>query len=272
MHFRGTVGTDVDGFPAHAGMDPQTPVSVNGRVAVSPPTRGWTAGSACPPRLRAGFPAHAGMDPWAITQTRKTGRFPRPRGDGPARRGRPACWTTVSPPTRGWTHHLRPLLGHGRVSPPTRGWTPVMKVRRGPQVGFPAHAGMDPSRPVSSKALRGFPRPRGDGPGSRQRTHSQPPVSPPTRGWTSSRTASPLDWRGFPAHAGMDRTPCCRACSGCRFPRPRGDGPASGVCRAYIPKVSPPTRGWTYQPGHRLRDRRGFPAHAGMDPAESASW
>ena len=133
------------GFPAHAGMDPDSdgdsdssswfprprgdgPVKANSAGSastVSPPTRGWTSGarpSADPPR---GFPAHAGMDHQQCSASRLLLRFPRPRGDGPPfSPGAPDCWM---------------------VSPPTRGWTAEISVRGVAACGFPAHAGMDPS-------------------------------------------------------------------------------------------------------------------------------
>ena len=56
-----------------------------------------------------------------------------------------------------------------------------------------------------------------------------------------------------------------------RFPRPRGDGPGGTKGRRTRRTVSPPTRGWTV-PACSLRSRRrGFPAHAGMDPSTSCS-
>ena len=98
-------------------------------------------------------------------------------------------------------------------------------------------------------------------------------VSPPTRGWTHQDGAIVSCWSGFP--------------------RPRGDGPWNGAIPAKRSKVSPPTRGWTLLehgkphqdvcdgfprprgdgPGPRTSERAadlrgGFPAHAGMDPAQ----
>ena len=75
-------GIAPNGFPAHAGMDPEQAATedpaagfprprgdgpgVLGRgtrfVKVSPPTRGWTCQSVHVRRARLGFPAHAGMD------------------------------------------------------------------------------------------------------------------------------------------------------------------------------------------------------------------
>ena len=70
---------------------------------------------------------------------------------------------------------------------------------------------------------------------------------------------------GFPAHAGMDpyQPPDERPRS--RFPRPRGDGPTTGIRGVHVTPVSPPTRGWTAASADGRHPRGGFPAHAGMD-------
>ena len=81
-------GMSDDGFPAHAGMDPQwilcrqrgcwfpRPRGDGPRSndtckplrSVSPPTRGWTRHRALRLRMAPGFPAHAGMDLQAAGQ------------------------------------------------------------------------------------------------------------------------------------------------------------------------------------------------------------
>ena len=206
----------VDGFPAHAGMDPCTPArwprtprfprprgdgpgtSASCGTTVSPPTRGWTLS----PPTRGwtpidyghqsgdlGFPAHAGMD--------HSGRFS----------GKVKTVPSVSPPTRGWT--LPKLV---TVASP---------------VGFPAHAGMDLSTGRRRFWFRRFPRPRGDGPLSAAEATDQLVVSPPTRGWTLSHRSSFAKCDGFPAHAGMDPHGLLSRTSYAGFPRPRGDGPFS---------------------------------------------
>ena len=108
---------------------------------------------------------------------------------------------------------------------------------------------MDPSYELGGGRTRvtRFPRPRGDGPLDAVDV-AQKAVSPPTRGWT------PL----------IDR----RLVE--RFPRPRGDG--RDVASA---EVSPPTRGWTrpcHVIGRAAIQRRGFPAHAGMDRPIYRAW
>ena len=87
-------------------------------------------------------------------------------------------------------------------------------------------------------------------------TPERRPVSPPTRGWTVAvKQLRVQGERGFPRPRG-DGPLLLPDIAG--FPRPRGDGPWS--------MVSPPTRGWTRQAGGVGERRRGFPAHAGMDP------
>ena len=65
----------------------------------------------------------------------------------------------------------------------------------------------------------------------------------------------------------MDPRPVSSAASPGGLPRTRGDGPAAehGFKRRNV--ASPHTRGWTLYPGGAGMNDRGFPAHAGMDPA-----
>ena len=239
--------TDVErpGFPAHAGIDPFSPLATSrsrrfprprgdgpnqlqsaafGRW-VSPPTRGWTAIRLSAAAECCGFPAHAGMDPGRASPGSRRPRFPRPRGDGPNAPAMAPLMYQVSPPTRGWT----------RIEP--REWS----------------------------MLFGFPAQRGDGPIIGSGMYLRGMVSPPTRGWTSASH----DWRddpvGFPAHAGMDPQPATHASVPCWFPRPRGDGPFNIDHSFGWFRVSPPTRGWTQQPERTPARATGFPAHAGMD-------
>ena len=75
---------------------------------------------------------------------------------------------------------------------------------------------------------------------------------------------------GFPAYAGMD--PGCRGRrpAPARVPRTRGDGPRKTALPAPLDAGSPHTRGWTRAERGRGLARRGFPAHAGMDPPAAA--
>ena len=175
--------------------------------------------------------------------------FPRTRGDGPVSTAvtTPAPW--VSPHTRGWT----------LCSP-----SPSCTVS-----GFPAHAGMDPPRPTPGRPAPRFPRTRGDGPPSRSNNARSSAVSPHTRGWTRWRHVTTTRRRGFPAHAGMDRTGGAGPVGRRGFPRTRGDGPSAASALAARMRVSPHTRGWTRSVQRLEAVQRGFPAHAGMDHAHA---
>ena len=125
---------------------------------------------------------------------------------------------------------------------------------------------MDPTRADHDLRAAWFPRTRGDGPELRHAIATDPQVSPHTRGWTPLSGSASRAWAGFPAHAGMDPRTAHRNQRHRRFPRTRGDGPATVRDFRTTTPVSPHTRGWTPRRAHeRVRDV-GFPAHAGMDP------
>ena len=192
-----------DGFPAHAGMDPELcavhaarprlprtrgdgPAGAGvptPRPEASPHTRGWTLARQGHRVAVDGFPAHAGMDPSRAARPPGRRGLPRTRGDGPESPARLYRWLTASPHTRGWTR--------GAVRA-------VVQV-----AGFPAHAGMDPSRAPSRSSRTRLPRTRGDGPQSDSVSVASYPASPHTRGWTCGRPATNAYPAGFPAHAGV---------------------------------------------------------------------
>ena len=145
---------------------------------------------------------------------------------------------------------------------------------------------MDRSHDADQRAPYRFPRPRGDGPDVQEFASVFSLVSPPTRGWTFGFAHQRQDDLGFPAHAGMDPASILVLIDLFWFPRPRGDGPPRETVKKLIEQVSPPTRGWTAMRRSITRtetavspptrgwtictafanaDRRGFPAHAGMD-------
>ena len=254
------------GFPAHAGMDPRGPSGARlrawfprtrgdgprhlgwsrGRFGVSPHTRGWTLRLPGREPGPHGFPAHAGMDPCRPWPGSGRPRFPRTRGDGPARAVGSSTSRMVSPHTRGWT--LPPFLI--RVEPD----------------GFPAHAGMDPAAWARYRPSSRFPRTRGDGPCRVSSPALLSRVSPHTRGWTPYVGGGDSYPPGFPAHAGMDPRPMNQQARRSRFPRTRGDGPGRLLVEAVSSRVSPHTRGWTRGGPLSAAGVAGFPAHAGMDP------
>ena len=174
-------------------------------------------------------------------------RLPRTRGDGPS-----DCETYPR---------------QAKASPHTRGWTASGAIADITSSGFPAHAGMDPrSSELRSRTSR-LPRTRGDGPtdGTDRRTDGE--ASPHTRGWTRLDPGGGDARVGFPAHAGMDPPWARRTRSGSGLPRTRGDGPVTFRSISPARGASPHTRGWTPDRRRRRQDRRGFPAHAGMDPS-----
>ena len=255
------------GFPAHAGMDPTAAAGTRGgarlprtrgdgpaagtvaaeATSASPHTRGWTLRPVPAAARGGGFPAHAGMDPAACGRRRRRPGLPRTRGDGPTRTGAGTARTVASPHTRGWTL--------GRAD------------QRSVHRGFPAHAGMDPGRPRPGRAGRRLPRTRGDGPELEGVAHGEHLASPHTRGWPRRQGHCAPQRSGFPAHAGMDLPRAATAMRRSWLPRTRGDGPLGGRGLAEFVAASPHTRGWTPEVVARARRDRGFPAHAGMDPA-----
>ena len=126
---------------------------------------------------------------------------------------------------------------------------------------------MDPGRIRPCPPRTRLPRTRGDGPPRSQAGSQGTRASPHTRGWTLRPVQEAEDRPGFPAHAGMDRTPSTTRPTRSRLPRTRGDGPSLSSIGASLRTASPHTRGWT--PGTSLPWERGtgFPAHAGMDPS-----
>ena len=155
----------------------------------------------------------------------------------------------------------------GVASPHTRGWTHEPAAPGQEVGGFPAHAGMDPGGLSGDLAPSGLPRTRGDGPVSLPLPVELPEASPHTRGWTRRPGRHGEPHPGFPAHAGMDPDRAARQPDRPGLPRTRGDGPCSTSSLAPAVTASPHTRGWTLLRGLARYLRRGFPAHAGMDPA-----
>ena len=213
----------------------------------SPHTRGWTGQQTFDLLPVLGFPAHAGMDHARGAAGAIPRRLPRTRGDGPRNRA--------------------PLDRCSMASPHTRGWTPGRPTSPARRPGFPAHAGMDPLCGGRGCVRPRLPRTRGDGPVAQTRLPPASTASPHTRGWTWARLCGRRSPRGFPAHAGMDPGTRRSDPSPRRLPRTRGDGPVPDCGSRQPSRASPHTRGWT--PGRSLgrRGGRGFPAHAGMDPA-----
>ena len=261
-------GVTAAGFPALAGMDPGR--CGRGRPAVglprargdgpallgcaaalpaaSPRSRGWTRRRSPAGRSRDGFPALAGMDPWQVDTAASRWRLPRARGDGPS---------------LGQVHdRVR------RASPRSRGWTSPARDASKSASGFPALAGMDPSSGGSSGPATRLPRARGDGPLTGPGESAGERASPRSRGWTIAGSTVACDMRGFPALAGMDLDNVDGLGGLGGLPRARGDGPSASSRAGDRRAASPRSRGWTRPGGLAAGPDDGFPALAGMDPAE----
>ena len=224
---------------------------VDRAIRASPHTRGWTPRRTTRFQPPGGFPAHAGMDPRHRACHRDRRGLPRTRGDGPLQPLRPSSLRLASPHTRGWTR-LRERI-------------------RELEHGFPAHAGMDLRSTAGAARPPRLPRTRGDGPLASCVRAMLFEASPHTRGWTPASRCARSPRGGFPAHAGMDPGRSVRAGSSRRLPRTRGDGPSAGARTSTGTPASPHTRGWTPLQVRAGVLERGFPAHAGMDPAPTSS-
>ena len=130
---------------------------------------------------------------------------------------------------------------------------------------------MDPGNPGDQAGCDRLPRTRGDGPAQTPADPRLFRASPHTRGWTLETVRSERRGLGFPAHAGMDPVRPRRTGAGPRLPRTRGDGPRTAAPRDRPGRASPHTRGWTPPRKVKPKPLRGFPAHAGMDPAVRAA-
>ena len=221
-----------------------------------PRSRGWTQPTSWQNCASCASPALAGMDPARGVTEQPVHRFPRARGDGPARCPDNAAAALLPPRSRGWTQRA---TGHRR-----------------PASASPALAGMDPDDRFRDRAGTGFPRARGDGPSTHTPSASTWRLPPRSRGWTRSMTLRTSCPTASPALAGMDLPPIMipNACDS--FPRARGDGPASPSSSSYKTRLPPRSRGWTFFQRASFGRNIASPALAGMDrlrlrPANSAT-
>ena len=251
--------------PACAGMDPlcyvrcdiavgfprmrgDGPVEDSFTVTITefpPHARGWTSVTRRLATRQQVSPACAGMDHCCQWRRDFNRCFPRMRGDGPVIRV--------------------PVLPARRFPPHARGWTLLNQLRVLGSVVSPACAGMDPVRARRPEDDPGFPRMRGDGPDVTAASHHRPTFPPHARGWTVSKRTS-LTWKQVsPACAGMDPLRSARTRRPSRFPRMRGDGPATAEERAAAARFPPHARGWTGIADRLNIDLSVSPACAGMD-------
>ena len=151
----------------------------------SPRARGCSAQAATDGVQQAVFPACAGMFLWQDRKGPGYRRFPRIRGDVPARPASRSSRASFSPHTRGCS-------SDGVVDPE-------------PFQVFPAYAGMFLRWLGSAQALACFPRIRGDVPFAFDHGPVLCAFSPHTRGCSLGTSAAATETLVFPAYAGMFR-------------------------------------------------------------------
>ncbi len=140
----GNTGTLRQGYPVHAGIDPErlplslarpglprtrgdrphSPLPPISLPEATPYTRGSTLGRRTPPMQTAGYPVHAGIDRGSRRRAESYGRLPRTRGDRPS----------LSVPS----------IRHAVATPYTRGSTLRCHMVQYVLSGYPVHAGIDP--------------------------------------------------------------------------------------------------------------------------------
>src|SRR5690606_2370510 len=135
----------------------------------------------------------------------------------------------------------------------------------------PAYAGIDPPTCTFTASVSGFPRIRGDRPCYPRHAPSIVLFPPHTRGSTGEGSASASAQDVSPAYAGIDLRLPHRARSGNRFPRIRGDRPASVGAPAPVTVFPPHTRGSTSGHQEGGGHRHVSPAYAGIDRMSPAS-
>jgi len=210
------------------------------------------------------------MHPYSSWTSRTTAGFPRARGDAP------------------WRHS--PAWRSTWVSPRARGCTSCPSRKPRDSRGFPARAGMHRCRDRRRRQRLGFPRARGDAPTTETTAWLITMVSPRARGCTIFGSETSEAYEGFPARAGMHPLVKPAVLSVNWFPRARGDAPPTAMVEIGLQRVSPRARGCTLIVGSkrlvvRVSPRArgctligqaptdrilGFPARAGMHPAQFA--
>ena len=86
-------------FPHPRGDGPAWDCAVNALSQISPPAWGWPDGSSLLAWSASDFPTRVGMARANAPRNREAGRFPHPRGDGPAIGTHASC-ASVDFPTR----------------------------------------------------------------------------------------------------------------------------------------------------------------------------
>ena len=244
------------GFPRARGDRPQGAGAAMARVQLPPRSRGSTRAQGSGVHAVDASPALAGIDLFKVQTDLQLSRFPRARGDRP-RDAAPAPGSVWLPPrSRGSTlDDLHVVL--------------LLKAS-------PALAGIDPHRSTRRPTRTRFPRARGDRPADADRRKLQRLLTPRSRGSTPARSRKNLKYPASPALAGIDPAGRAAVPPASRFPRARGDRPASGNFAGGYEALPPRSRGSTRKPASQKTKNAASPALAGIDPSApqraSPSW
>ena len=233
------------GLPRIRGDRPiSKPIGAKKKKA-TPHTRGSTLELADGTKLTNGYPAYAGIDLLKGFAQLAVDGLPRIRGDRPPPTGQLASPKPATPHTRGSTHAVFIL---NKIS-----------------YGYPAYAGIDLFPQQGKGGNSRLPRIRGDRPYRRDQCANGIPATPHTRGSTPVHMRRLYRGIGYPAYAGIDRTPAGLGTTLRRLPRIRGDRPLEDRREAKKREATPHTRGSTSSSFFQTSRQRGYPAYAGID-------
>ncbi len=136
---------------------------------------------------------------------------------------------------------------------------------------YPACAGIDHYTSSSSHAFGGLPRMRGNRPAEPVKKPAAVTFTPHARGSTQEEGYSFLSGEVYPACAGIDRSLILLPPLWVRLPRMRGDRPSWARNFSKPAQFTPHARGSTRRQGRDYRNRRVYPACAGID-LDCACW
>ena len=134
--------------------------------------------------------------------------------------------------------------------------------------GYPACAGIDPLVEEVRLLRDRLPRMRGDRPHYAKNAIRKFEATPHARGSTRVEHVTNLLDLGLPACAGIDRQDCRAPAQSEGLPRMRGDRPQLRDATAYVGRATPHARGSTLICLVIRPALDGYPACAGIDPAQ----
>ncbi len=212
-------------LPRMRGDRPRHAVTYLASHWATPHARGSTLGVRRVAGHGQGYPACAGIDPYEPVTKGEMDRLQRMRGDRPLSAAR--------------------SMDRFEATPHARGSTPLQHRAHLQGNGYPACAGIDPKAISSSSASPGLPRMRGDRPAGRGAGEVCVVATPHARGSTLHVAAALRRDGGYPACAGIDRSPGYPLHPPCGLPRMRGDRPSMVLSSAGSPSATQHARGST---------------------------